>query len=159
MIVSHIRRNFADAFYPRLSEWFCAGVLFAIGCMLTVNDGLMSDAVARGMGRGYQLLLQIGDQSTWATVLVLFGTIRLIILLINGAWRKSPWGRAGSAFLSCFFWCTLVLSFAPTAGFGFIMACGWLGMDMVNVMRAMRDARIVDDAYKARGQGSGLGLE
>lgn len=150
MIFAHIRSNFAAAFFPRLGEWFCALVLFSIGWMLAVNEELMLTA-----GRqGYALLLSIATQPTWATALIVFGLARLVILLVNGAWRRSPHLRAFSAFISCFFWTQIVLSFAPTFGFAFIMACGWLGSDVMNVMRAMRDARTVDDAY-ARGNGRG----
>jgi hypothetical protein len=87
--------------------------------------------------------------------MIVFGLVRLMILLINGAWRRSPHGRAVTAFLCCFFWTQIVLSFAPTFGFAFVMACGWLGADVINVMRAMRDARTVDEAY-ARGRAGGI---
>lgn len=150
MIFAHIRTSFADAFFPRLAEWFAAGVLFALGWMLMVNDDLM----ATGTGRGYHLMLKIAGQETWCAILIGFGLVRLMILLVNGAWRRSPHGRAVTAFVSCYFWTQIALSFAPTFGFAFIMACGWLGADVVNVMRAMRDARSVDDAY-AKGRSSG----
>lgn len=155
MIIAHIRDNFAAAFFPRLSEWSAAFVLTGIGVMLSINDTLMEAAIAAGNGRGYQLLLVIAPQSVWATAITIFGSVRLLILLVNGAWRRSPLGRAVAAFLSCFFWTQIVLSFAPTFGFAFVMACGWLGADMVNVMRAARDARTVNDAL-VRGKGSGL---
>ncbi len=147
MIIAHIRSSFVEAFFPRLAEWFAAGVLLLIGIVLMLNDGMM----AASTGRGYQLLLAIADQPTWATTMVLFAVCRLTILLINGAWRRSPHLRALSAFLSCFFWTQITLSFAPVFGFAFAMAAGWLALDMTNVMRAMRDARTVDDAY-ARGK-------
>ena len=49
----------------------------------------------------------------------------------------------------------IALSFQPTFGFAMIMAYGWLLTDFVNVMRAARDARTVNDGL-ARGKGSGL---
>lgn len=150
MIFAHIRNSFADAFFPRLAEWFAAGVLFAFGWLLMVNDDLMSTSA----GRGYHRMLEIATQETWCGILIGFGLLRLMILLINGAWRRSPHGRALTAFVSCYFWTQIALSFAPTFGFSFVMACGWLGADVVNVMRAMRDARSVDDAY-AKGRSSG----
>lgn len=155
VIFAHIQTRFAEAFFPRWAEWAAANVLVALGWMLAVHDDLMQAAIAGGYGRGYTLMLEIAGQHSWAIALVLFGVVRLAILLINGAWRRSPHGRAAAAFASCFFWTQIVLSFAPTFGFAFVMACGWLVTDMVNVMRAMRDARIVDDAYAARGKGSG----
>lgn len=142
MVFAHIRENFAAAFFPRLSEWLAAFVVLALGWMLTANPDLMMPGKT-----DYQLMLMIASQPFWSTVLILFGVCRLTILLINGAWRRSPHLRALAAFLSCFFWTQIALSFAPTFGFAFILACGWLGMDMINIMRAMRDARTIDDTY------------
>lgn len=156
MIMAHIRDNFTAAFFPRWAEWAAASVLLGIGLMLTVNTDLMVSSVANGYGKGYQLLLAIAGQSVWATTLTIFGSIRILILLINGAWRRSPVARAATAFVSCFFWTQMVLSFEPTFGFAFVMACGWLLTDVVNVMRASRDARTVNDVLVARGKGSGL---
>ncbi len=150
MILAHFRHSFAAAFFPRLPEWAGAFVIFALGWMLSANP----DRMTTGSGQGYRLMLSVAEQQTWSMVLVAFGLARLVILLINGAWRRSPWARALMAFASCFFWTQIVLSFAPTFGFAFILACGWLGMDLINVTRAMRDARTVDDAF-ARGEVSG----
>ena len=159
MIFAHIRASFVEAFFPRWAEWIAAIVLLALGGMLHVNDTLMSGAVAAGNGRGYRLMLDIADQPTWSAILILFGIARLVILLINGAWRRSPWARAGSAFLACFFWSLIALSFAPTAGYAFILGAGWLVTDMVNIMRAMRDARTVDDAFASAARGDRGGME
>ena len=146
MIIAHLRTSFVEAFFPRLSEWTASAVIAALGWMLMANPDLM----ASGTGRGYVLMLTIAEQPTWAKALVIFGTARLIVLLINGAWRRSPLARAISAFLACFLWTQIATSFAPTFGFAFTMAAGLLGMEVVNTFRAMRDARIVDDAYARR---------
>ena len=146
MMISHIRQNFAAAFFPRLSEWLASFVLMGTGWMLAANADLMANAKTQA----YQLMLLIAPQATWSVVLLFFALCRLVVLLINGAWRRSPYLRAGMAFLSCFFWTQITLSFAPTFGFAFVLACGWLGMDMINIMRAMRDARTIDHAH-ARG--------
>ena len=155
MIIAHIKDNFTAAFFPRWAEWAAAFVLLGIGMMLSVNTSLMVSSVANGYGKGYELLLAIAGQSVWATTLTVFGSFRLAILLINGAWRRSPIARAVMAFLSCFFWTQLALSFQSTFGFAFVMACGWLLTDIVNILRASRDARTVNDVL-ARGKGSGL---
>lgn len=143
MVFAHIRDNFAAAFFPRLSEWLAGFVLLGLGWMLSANPALM-----QGGELDYQLMLIIASQPFWSTVLIIFAGARLSVLLINGAWRRSPHLRALAAFLSCFFWTQITLSFAPTFGFAFILACGWLGMDMINIMRAMRDARTIDDTYR-----------
>lgn len=148
LIFAHIRDNFADAFFPRRSEWAAATVLLGLGWMLSVNAGLMHATNTRA----YSLMLMIAPQSVWSMVMTVFACGRLMILLINGTWRRSPHARGASAFLSCFFWTPIVLSFAPTFGFAFIMASGWLVTDMLNIMYAFRDARTVDHSYAMRGK-------
>lgn len=141
----HMTTSFSAAFPPRRSEWFAAAVVFGMGWMLSINDGLLQT-----QGRvGYALMIQVATQEVWAMLLVLVGVVRLLVLFANGAWRRSPHARAFTAFASCFVWTQLALSFFPTFGFAFIMACGWLASDMVNILMAMRDARLVDDAYRA----------
>lgn len=143
LIFAHIRDNFANAFFPRLSEWAAAGCLLGVGLMLSANGDLMTSTKTQA----YQLMLMIADQSTWASILKIFASLRLIILLINGAWRRSPHLRAISAFLTCYFWTQITLSFLPTFGFAFVFAAAFLCLDFVNSIRAARDARIVDNAY------------
>lgn len=151
LIFAHIRDNFAAAFFPRLLEWGCAGTLVALGIMLSVNADLM--VTTASTGKGYRLLLAIADQATWASALEAFGGARLLVLLINGAWRRSPWARAGMAFISCFFWTQIVLSFSETFGFVFVFSCAFLAFDVTNVMRSMHDARTVDDAFRGTARG------
>jgi hypothetical protein len=147
LIFAHIRNNFASAFFPRRSEWAAATVLLGLGWMLSVNGDLMHATNTQA----YSLMLMIAPQSAWSMVMTVFACGRLLILLINGAWRRSPHARGASAFLSCFFWTQIVLSFAPTFGFAFIMASGWLVTDMLNIMYAFRDARTVDHSFAVRG--------
>lgn len=151
MIIAHIRSSFAEAFFPRVSEWTPAVIITGLGWVLLVNEALMRT----GTGKGYALMLSIAEQRTWAISLIVFGLCRITILFINGAWRRSPIARALAAALSMFFWTQIMLSFAPVFGFAFVAYAGFLGMDLVNIFRAMRDARIVDDAFAAREQGNG----
>ncbi len=143
VFLTHIRDNFADAFFPRLSEWWAAGVLMALGYVLIANPDLMLSSKAGA----YQLLLMICSQEAWADVMRVFALMRLVILLINGAWRRSPHLRAVGAFCSCFFWVQITLSVWHTAGFLFILAAGVFVLDFANFIRAMRDARTVDYIY------------
>lgn len=149
MILAHIRDSFAAAFFPRVPEWTAAGVIFALGWMLAVNP----DRMTTGTGQGYLLMLAIAEQASWSYLLMAYGFGRLVILLINGAWRRSPHLRAITAGLSCFLWTQIALSFLSTFGFAFIFACSFVVMDIINVLRAMGDARIVDDAYRGASGG------
>lgn len=151
MLITHIRQNFAAAFFPRLSEWSCASCLLALGFMLSKNPDLMSTSKTQA----YQLMQLIATQATWAAVMKVFALIRLTILVVNGAWRRSPHLRSVSAFLTCFFWTQITLSFLPTFGFAFIFALWILLQDFANSVRAARDARIVDHAYAKGGTAGG----
>lgn len=150
MIFAHIRDNFANAFFPRLSEWYCAAMLMGLGFILSANPDLMASSKTSA----YQLLLMIASQETWSTVMKLFAAVRLLILLINGAWSRSPHLRSVSAFVTCFFWTQMALSFLPVMGLAFGMAAGLLALDFANSIRAARDARIIDHAV-AKGRREG----
>jgi hypothetical protein len=151
MFFTHVRDNFAAAFFPRLSEWFAAIMLMALGFMLSSNPDLMSSAKT-GV---YQLLLMIATQETWSMAMKLFAACRLVILLINGAWRRSPHLRSLSAFMTCFFWTQIALSAMQTFGYVFVFSAGILLLDFANSIRAARDARIIDHAYRKGGQEGG----
>lgn len=145
MIIAHLTTRFADAFFPRLMEWQAAGVLFAGGLAMLLNDDLMTPGKP-----GYVLMLGIASQETWAYAASILGLLRLTVLFINGAWRKSPHARALAAFLSCSIWFALATSFSAVAGWGLVLAGGMLVGDLLNIVRTMRDARVVDDAYRSR---------
>jgi hypothetical protein len=151
MLLAHISKNFAAAFYPRLSEWVAAGVTLCGGWVLLKNPTLMDNAP-----KGYDLMLNFASQQTWASLFVAMGFIRLCILLVNGAIQKSPWLRAGAAFLSCAIWMQLVSSFAPVQGLGVCMALGYLSMDYLNIIRSMMDARVVDERGRRLKQGGNV---
>ncbi len=149
MLLAHIQHNFAAAFYPRLSEWVAAGVTLAGGWILIKNPSLMANSQ-----KGYDLMLGFASQNTWATLFMLMGFVRLCILLVNGAIVKSPWLRAGAAFLSCAIWMQLVSTFAPVQGLGVCMALGYLTMDYLNIIRSMMDARVIDERGRKNKSGN-----
>lgn len=143
VFATHVRDNFANAFFPRLSEWWAATLLGGLGFVLSANPDLMASSKANA----YQMMLMIWHQETWALIMKLFAGCRLVILLVNGAWRRSPHLRAAGAILTCFFWMQITLSVASTFGLLFGLAAGVLVLDFANFIRALRDARIVDYTY------------
>jgi hypothetical protein len=154
MLLTHISQSFETAFYPRLSEWFAAGVLLMIGWVLLNNTDLMQTTLPFEVKTS---LLRIMSQSSWSVAFLFLGFARVVVLMINGAIRKSPWLRAIAASLSCFMWLAMFASFWSVQGIGMVLAGGYLGMDFVNIIRAMRDARQVDDAYRGR-HGRAIGI-
>jgi hypothetical protein len=151
LVLKHIHDNFAEAFFPRRSEWVAATLLLVLGWMISVKVDLMAVATpAHGMAAF------IAPQWVWSSCLIVFALARLIILLINGTWRRSPHARGITAFLSCFFWAQLTLYFIlsrdPLFAPFFILPGSWLVTDMLNIQYAFRDARTVDHLYAVRGK-------
>ena len=83
--------------------------------------------------------------------LMLFGGTRLVILAINGAWRRSPHARTVMAILSCFPLYTIAMWFLPTQGIAMVLAFVIRGMAVVKAVRAAGDAQIIDYAHAMRG--------
>lgn len=142
MIFAHIRTRFADAFFPRMMEWQAASVMAWGGFMMFANDDLMATSP-----KAYTLMLAWASQPVWAWFASILGVSRLIVLIVNGAWRRSPHARAVTAFLACGMWFPLCVSFSVTAGWAFVLALGMLAGDALNIIRTARDARIVDDMH------------
>lgn len=147
LILAHIRSNFAASFFPRMSEWAAAVAVFAVGVVLWSNPTLMQSTTTKAYG----MMLMVAEQATWSKALMAFGGARLIVLAINGAWRRSPHARTVMAVLSCFPLYTIAMSFLPTQGIAMVLAFVVLGMDVVNAVRAAGDARTIDYAHAMRG--------
>lgn len=143
IVLTDFRRHFSNAFFPRLSEWMMAGHLLLLGYILTINTMLMQTGK-----ESHRFLLMIADQNGWAIMLLLLGLVRFIILIINGAYRRSPHLRALTAVLSCFVWFQVAVSFYSIMGWAFAAYAIASITDLMNIMRCMRDARIVDDAHR-----------
>lgn len=142
MLLAHIKQNFRSSFYPRLSEWGNGLIIFSWGLILANNEGLMLRNEAFGN------MLSIASQEVWASICFWLGGIRLIVLFINGAWRRSPHLRGIIAFLCLFIWFQIVLSFSTTFGTGMGTYPVLLIMELINVLRSFQDARLVDDVYR-----------
>lgn len=82
----------------------------------------------------------INHQVTWAFLFLTIGLIRLIILLINGAYWRTPHFRAVTAFLSAGVWFLLTIGFIRN---GSVLAAilPWVFLlDAYNIKRASREA-------------------
>lgn len=145
-VLATARDHFRDAFIPRRSEWAAASLLLLCGWVLYSNPDLMGTAT----GKAFDLLRATFTQNTWMRLLVVFGMARLLILAINGFWRRSPHLRALSAFLSCFFWWHIMLSYHATFGLAWAAYAVFLALEFSNMIVAARDARTVDDKYAVK---------
>tara|TARA_R110002020_G_scaffold467027_4_gene690230 strand:+ start:39503 stop:39967 length:465 start_codon:yes stop_codon:yes gene_type:complete len=140
----HISRSFRQTFAVRASEWALALMLLNWSIVLFANPELFADRPS------YAPLAAIMPQDTWALVCCSAGAGRLVVLMINGAWRRTPHLRAGGAFVSCFFWFQITMGFAQSEIWGTGMAIYpvLLALDAYNVIRAITDAAIIDNHFK-----------
>lgn len=134
----------------RPMEWAFALILTTFGWTLLL------DADTFVASRSFSALAEWMSEDTWGWVCFLGGLLRLTILWVNGAWRRSPHLRATMAFLSCGVWFLLawgLLSSGTTpTGVGTYF---WiLAFDAYNVLRAARDAGVVDTRIKGSGHGT-----
>ena len=140
------RNHFAEAFFPRRSEWAGAALLCLGGWVLSSNPDLM----ATSSGKAFDLMKATFTQPTWAQLLMVGGGLRLMVLAINGAWRRSPHLRALASILSGFFWWQIAASFYASFGLGYAAYVVFLSLEFSNLIVAARDARTVDDKYAGK---------
>lgn len=136
-----------EHFKIRLTDWLLSAILFSWGMALfAVNPQVWTLPPFSGL-RAWE-----SSQVVWASAATGIGAVRLALLFINGALRRSPHLRAIGAFLSVFVWVQLSfgIMFGDVIGPG-IAIFPWLALtDVFNVYRAMGDARCSDDRARAR---------
>ncbi len=140
----HMTRSFRKTFAVRASEWALALMLLNWSVVLFANPELFADRPS------YAAIDAIMPQETWALVCFMAGAGRLIVLMINGAWRRTPHLRAAGAFIACFFWFQITLGFgqAEIWSTGMAIYPVLLVLDAYNVIRAITDAAIIDNHFK-----------
>lgn len=142
-VVDHFIRSMRETFPGRASEWALGLMLFGWSIVLTMNPDLFAE------GRSYTELARWAEQDTWAMICLMIGGGRLLVLAINGAWRRSPHARAAAAFISCFFWfqVTLGLLGAGTGGTGLAVYPVLFLLDAFNAIRTIGEAGRTDRIY------------
>jgi hypothetical protein len=146
---SRMHRSLRETFPIRASEWALATILLNWSIILAANPDLFADRAS------YANLARFASQETWALLCLLAGVGRLLVLLINGAWRRTPHLRAIGAFVSCFFWFGITLGFAQNDLWSTGMAVYpvFLLLDGYNIFKAITDAAIIDNIYASGARG------
>ena len=146
MILAHIRASFRATFEARMSEWALSISIVLWGLIVLNEPGRFADS------RAYSDFLHLMPQNAWGLGAFLIGSLRLIVLFFNGLLRRSPHLRAFTAFLSCFLWIQISLGLFAADGFtGLAMYPVALGMDIFNVLRAAREAGMIDTRVAKNG--------
>lgn len=149
MFLASVSHSLRSTFPARASEWALGIMLFNWGMVLMIDPGLFDDKPA------FHGLDAIMSQPSWMRLCLAIGGVRLIVLAINGAWRRSPHMRACAAFVSCFFWFEITIGFAQTGlGTGVAVYPVLFFLDAFNAIRSMGEAGL-SDAHHQRVAGNG----
>jgi hypothetical protein len=133
--IAHSWQSLSDTFEARASEWALAGAMLCLGLVSALNADLFTDPAFRG-------LTDWASQPMWALGFLTVGILRLIVLLVNGAYWRTPQFRCLFAFISAGVWFQLLLGFAANLSF-FLAFLPWIfGLDVYNAVRAGREAGI-----------------
>lgn len=149
MIIAHFRRSIRQHLLGRASEWALAVMIFNWGIILNFVGPIFDRPIFADLAANI-------SQESWSIVCMVLGGGRIIVLIINGAWRGSPHLRGGLAFLSMFFWFEISLGLfktgIPTTGLAIYPVLFFL--DLANVLRAADEAAIVDRTLKEEPHGT-----
>lgn len=145
--------RFNHKFTSRATEWLFA--LFLVGWFVVLL-AFPSIFTAPNTAAQFATLNAAFGQIPVAFTCGTMGIVRLIALWINGRSAGTPYIRMAMAFFSCFFWWNislgLFLSGVPTTGWAIYPAI--LLFEMINVLRAASDARIVYDEKRVVAHGT-----
>jgi hypothetical protein len=136
MIFTHIGRSFRETFPGRASEWALGTMLALWAVILIVKPDVMS------MQPYYTAMTQLMTQSSWAILCILVGGGRLVVLFVNGFWRRSPHLRSLTSFLSSLVWFEVSIGLLQSGiiNTGLAVYPVLFGLDVFNAIRAMGDA-------------------
>lgn len=128
-------------FPPKASELTTALVLFLWSVIILY------------IGEDPYVYAVMNNLSVWATLFGILSAVRIAVLYINGALRRSPHLRAILSLLSCFAWFQITLAFLATEQIttGLAVYPVLLALDFYNGYRIAVEARITDESYKNAG--------
>ena len=138
--------RFKETFRERVSEWLSATAMIAWGMLTIASPGLFAHQPF------FKPLLNIMPQDAWGTAATFIGFLRIIFLVINGAWRPSAHIRAIGCVLGTMLWGSLFLSalavgwVAPTAA----LSGALLGSDLISLWFTAGDAKLADLSVRSK---------
>ena len=136
MILVHSWESLQTTFPTRALEWFLTFALFNLGVIFWLTPDLFASNV------GWAGMANLADQSTWCAVCLIVGVARILALVINGLWWRSPLVRCVGAFISCFVWWQLSAGLIGNAGLGAaVLPLCFVG-DVYNAIRCSRKSGV-----------------
>lgn len=144
-VFMHSIKSLQQTFAARAGEWALAIITFNIGFVFLYNETLFVDNPTR-----WSELTAWASQSTWGYIAMGLGTLRLIVLIINGSYWRTPHLRTFFAFLSCFFWWWLVSGLLGNLSVAAAVMPVLLGFDAYNVLRVGREIGVAEYLHRLR---------
>lgn len=135
-----------ETFSKRVSEWSNAGITFVLGWLFLLNTGMFE-----ANPEIWKRLAIFATQTTWGWSCLTIGTIRLVALVVNGAYVRSPAVRAVCAFITSFLWYQLAVSLIPNAAIGAAVFPILTLADIYNTIRAGGEAGSAEVEHKHGG--------
>lgn len=145
MLSDHTRKMI-DHFPTRASEWATSLILFGWATLTYLTNG-------KSMTGAYDAMTNVMDATTWAAMFMILSGIRIMLLIINGALKRSPHLRSAFSFLSCFAWFQITMAFSSTEMLTNDLAAYpvLLALDFYNAYRIAIEARLADEGLKRNG--------
>lgn len=134
MVVIHSFRSLQDSFEARASEWMLTCATISLGFVFFLNNGMFHTTSFEGLRN------LMNDQYVWAVLFTVVGFARLSVLIINGAYWRTPHFRAIGAFLCAGIWFIFCIGFVRNGSI-LTAVMPWIFLlDAYNVKRASREA-------------------
>ncbi len=132
--------RFKETFRERMPEWVQAVGMLLWGLLVIMSVGVFDSQTF------YQPLLLLMSQTSWGVLSMAVGGIRLVFLVINGAWRPSAHIRAIGCVLGCMLWSSLVISALslPWLSSSVAVYSILLALDLFSLWFSAGDAKLAD---------------
>lgn len=138
--------RFKETFRERAPEWALATGMLGWGLLALCSPGLFQ------VQEFFHPLLMMMAQDVWGVLALSVGILRLVFLVINGAWRPSAHIRAIGCVLGSMLWGALFIAalslgwLTPTAALYGIL----LGLDLLSLWFSAGDAKLADLSARSK---------
>lgn len=127
-------QSLRETFEARASEWMLTGAVLSLAVVFFANEAMF-------WRDSFEGLRDINKSRLfWAFLFTIVGLIRLTVLIVNGAYWRTPHFRAAAAFFCTGIWFVLCAGFVRN-GSVLIALVPWIFfLDAYNTRRAAREA-------------------
>lgn len=132
--------RFKNTFRERIPEWITSFAMLCWGIIV------LSEPAELWQMEYFSVLAKYASQQTWGVVTIALGSLRLIALGINGAWRPTGHIRAIGAASGVVVWTAIIMGYASLAWNppAFATKSAMLLLDLLSVSYAAGDAKRAD---------------